>query len=120
MNENTKQVRTILKYTYGLIPIIAGLDKFTNILTDWGQYVSGGFLEILPLDVAPFMMVVGVVEIVAGVLVLIKPKIGALIVTIWLVLIALTLVFSGSYIDVAVRDLVMAVGAFSLYKLMDK
>jgi len=119
MDSNVQQVRLILKYTYGLVPIIAGLDKFTNLLTDWSHYVSPGLSDIVPLEVGAFMMVVGVIEIIAGVLVLVRPKIGALVVMAWLIAIALVLVLSGTFIDVAVRDLVMAVGAFSLAKLLD-
>ncbi len=119
MNSNVQLVKTILKYTFGLVPIIAGLDKFTNILTNWSQYISEGFAGMLPFDAHTFMMIVGVIEIVAGILVFTKTKIGALIVMAWLVAIALTLVLSGSYLDVAVRDLVMAVAAFSLAKLSD-
>jgi len=120
MNSNVVLVKTVLKYTFGLVPIIAGLDKFTNLLTDWSQYVSSGFSEMMPLEVGTFMMIVGVIEIVAGILVFLRPKIGALVVMAWLVAIALTLILSGSYIDVAVRDLVMAVGAFSLAKLSEE
>ncbi len=119
MDSNVQLVKTILKYTYGLVPIIAGLDKFTNILTDWSQYISSGLSDILPFETGIFMMIVGVIEIVAGILVFMKPKIGALVVMCWLVAIALALVFSGHFIDVAVRDLVMAVGAFSLSKLFE-
>ena len=118
MNTNVQLVKTVLKYTFGLVPIIAGLDKFTNLLTDWSQYLSNGLSEMLPFEVGTFMMIVGVIEIVAGILVFLKPKIGALVVMAWLVLIALTLIISGHY-DVAVRDLVMAVGAFSLAKLSE-
>ncbi len=110
-------VQTLLKYTYGLVPIVAGLDKFINILTDWSQYVSIGVQEILPFEISTFMMIVGVVEIIAGILVLTKTKIGATIVAVWLVLIALTLIFSGKHLDVAVRDLVMAIGTYVLVKL---
>jgi uncharacterized membrane protein YphA (DoxX/SURF4 family) len=119
MDANIKLVKNVLKYTFGLVPIIAGLDKFTNILTDWSHYISAGFSEMLPFEAGTFMMLVGVIEIIAGILVFLKPKIGAFVVMGWLVAIALTLVFSGHYIDVAVRDLVMAVGAFSLAKLSD-
>ncbi|WP_190808519.1 hypothetical protein [Flagellimonas sp. S3867] len=117
MESNITLVKSVLKYTYGLVPIIAGLDKFTNLLTDWGQYVSAGFSDMLPLEAGTFMMIVGVIEIIAGILVFVKPKVGALVVMSWLIAIALVLVFSGKYIDVAVRDLVMAVGAFALAKL---
>ncbi|NMH86654.1 hypothetical protein [Flavivirga algicola] len=111
-------VKDLLKYTYGFVPIVAGLDKFTNILTDWSQYLGLGLQNILPFDASTFMMIVGIIEIIAGILVLVKTKIGAIIVTAWLVLIALTLIFSGHYFDVAVRDLVMAIGAFALYKIL--
>lgn len=117
MESNVQLVKTLLRYTYGLVPIVAGLDKFTNLLTDWSQYVSAGFADMLPLEAGTFMMVVGVIEIIAGILVLMKPKIGALVVAGWLTAIALTLIFSWNYVDVAVRDLVMAIGAFSLAKL---
>lgn len=119
MNSNVQLVKTILKYTFGLVPIVAGLDKFTNILTDWAQYISNGFAEMIPFEPTTFMMIVGVIEIIAGVLVLTKTKIGAYVVSAWLVAIALTLIFSWTYVDVAVRDLVMAIGAFSLAKLSE-
>ncbi|WOD44276.1 DoxX family membrane protein [Hwangdonia lutea] len=109
--------QTLLKYTFGLVPIVAGLDKFTNILTDWSQYLSSGFQDLLPFDASTFMIIVGIIEIVAGIIVLVKTKIGAIIVALWLALIALTLIFSGHYLDVAVRDLVMAIAAYVLFKL---
>ncbi len=117
MDSQIETAFTLLKYTYGLVPIVAGLDKFTNILADWSQYISTGFANILPFEASTFMIIVGIVEIVAGVLVLFRPKIGGYIVMGWLLAIALTLVFGGHYIDVAVRDIVMAIGAFSLVKL---
>ncbi|TXN36310.1 hypothetical protein FVB32_15230 [Flagellimonas hymeniacidonis] len=119
MNSNVELVKSILKYTYGLVPIIAGFDKFANVLTDWGQYLSPGLSEIIPMEAGTFMIIVGVIEIIAGILVFLKPKIGALVVMGWLTVIAVVLISSGHFIDVAVRDLVMAVGAFSLAKLSD-
>ncbi len=120
MNSNVQLVKTLLKYTFGLVPMVAGLDKFTNILTDWTQYLGTGMVDMLPFEAGTFMMIVGVIEIVAGILVLARPRIGAYVVMAWLVSIALTLVFSGIFIDVAVRDLVMAIGAFSLAKLSEE
>lgn len=119
--ENTQKgfrdIQTIMKLTYGIVPIVAGLDKFTNLLADWPRYIHPGLLSMLPVSGKAFMMVVGVIEIVAGILVLAKPKIGAAVVSAWLVLIGLSLLASGNYLDVAVRDIVMAVGAFALMKL---
>ncbi|HLV92232.1 MAG TPA: hypothetical protein VKX34_03835 [Aequorivita sp.] len=117
MDSNVRLVQSVLKYTFGLVPIVAGLDKFTNILCNWSQYVSDGLAGILPFEPSTFMMIVGIIEIAAGVLVLIKTKIGAYVVSAWLTGIALSLIFSWTYVDVAVRDLVMAIGAFCLATL---
>jgi uncharacterized membrane protein YphA (DoxX/SURF4 family) len=120
MNSNVQLVKSVLLYTFALVPIIAGLDKFTNLLTDWSQYLSPGLVEILPFEAGTFMILVGIIEIVAGILVFLKPQIGALVVMFWLIAIALSLVFSGIFLDIAVRDLVMATGAFALAKLSGK
>lgn len=117
MNSNVNSVKNILKCTFGLMPIVAGLDKFTNILTDWSKYISVDFARMLPFEPDTFMMIVGIIEIVAGILVLTKTKLGAYVVSAWLTAIALTLIFSGRYLDVALRDLVMAIAAFSLGRL---
>jgi uncharacterized membrane protein YphA (DoxX/SURF4 family) len=117
LTQNTEKVQQVLKYTYGLVPIVAGLDKFTNLLTNWQDYLSPFVTNLLPFSAGTFMEVVGIIEIAAGVLVLIRPRIGAYVVMGWLALIALNLILSGHYLDVAVRDLVMAIGAFSLAKL---
>ena len=111
------RVYTLLKFTYGLVPIVAGLDKFTNLLTDWDKYLNPSIAQMLPFSTHTFMMIVGVIEIVAGLIVLARPAIGAYIVMAWLVCIALTLLTGKGYLDVAVRDLVMAIGAYSLAQL---
>ena len=119
MNSTTtpaQDVRKLLQYTFGLVPIVAGLDKFTNLLTDWAGYLSPGIADMLPFSAGTFMSIVGVIEIAAGILVLLKPRIGSLVVMLWLILIAVNLIIGGHY-DIAVRDLVMAVSAFCLYKL---
>ncbi len=116
--ERVEQVETILKWTYGLVPIVAGADKFAHMLTDWDKYLAPIVTDILPLSAGTFMMIVGVVEIVAGILVLVRPKIGSLVVGLWLIGIAINLLLLGQYFDVAVRDVVMAIGAFSLFLLL--
>lgn len=115
--KNVETVKTLLKLTYGLVPIVAGADKFTNLLTDWGQYLHPAVKSILPFSGHTFMIIVGVIEVIAGILVLTATQKGAYLVSIWLVLIALNLITAGNYLDVAVRDIVMAIGAFSLAKL---
>ena len=114
LNQPTTFTVNLLKLTYGIVPIVAGLDKFTNLLTDWEKYLHPGLVKMLPFAPHTFMMIVGVIEIIAGLIVLTKPAIGGYIVAAWLTLIALTLLASGNYLDVAVRDLVMAIGAFTL------
>jgi uncharacterized membrane protein YphA (DoxX/SURF4 family) len=110
-------VPQVLRLTYGLVPIVAGLDKFTNLLTDWTKYISPAMADRLPFSAATFMHLAGIIEIVAGVLVLLRPRIGAWVVMGWLLLIATSLLASGQYLDVAVRDVVMAIGAWSLAQL---
>ena len=103
-----------LRACYGLVPLLAGADKFLNLLTDWTKYVPEEIARLLPVSPSQLMMIVGVIEIVAGLAVLgALPRLGAYVVMIWLTLIAVTLVVAGYY-DIAVRDLVMAVGAFAL------
>jgi uncharacterized membrane protein YphA (DoxX/SURF4 family) len=99
---------------FGLVPIIAGVDKFTNLLADWSVYLSPALAGLLPVDPQTFMYIVGVIEIAAGLAVL-SPLVyyAALVVAAWLVAISINLVVAGYY-DVAVRDLVMAAGAFYL------
>jgi energy-converting hydrogenase Eha subunit C len=99
------------------VPIIAGLDKFTNLLTNWEQYLNPALAQTLPFSAHTFMLIVGVVEIIAGVIVLWKPAIGGYIVMAWLACIGLSLLAAKEYLDVAVRDLVMAVGAYSFAQI---
>jgi hypothetical protein len=112
-----KPTFNLLKITFGIVPIVAGLDKFTNFLTHWDAYLSPGIIEVLPFPVHTFMMIIGVIEILAGILVLLRPAIGGLVVAGWLTLIAVALLAGAQFFDLAVRDLVMAVGAFSLARL---
>ncbi len=115
--QNVQNVQRVMKYTYGFVPILAGLDKFTNLLTDWKNYIAPSISSALPFSASTFMAIVGIIEIIAGIIVLIRPRVGGYIVMAWLIAIALTLLVGGHYYDVAVRDLVMAIGAFSLAKL---
>lgn len=116
-NQQLKSIYSVLKYVFVILPVVAGLDKFTNILTDWTQYINPIILDILPLTGSTFMMIVGVVEIIAGLIVLRNSYIGGFIVAAWLTGIALSLIAGWMYVDVAVRDLVMAISAFSMAKL---
>ena len=105
-----------LRVAFIAVPILAGLDKFTNLLTYWPHYLSPTFARMLPISASAFMHTVGIVEIVAGVLVLAKARIGAYVVMAWLACIAINLASMGLF-DIAVRDLGLAVGAFALARL---
>jgi uncharacterized membrane protein YphA (DoxX/SURF4 family) len=118
MDARLNQSWWALKLAFGLVPIVAGLDKFFNLLTDWEQYLSPLVARVVPATA--FMQAVGVIEIVAGILVLSKlTRFGAYIVAAWLVGIALNLLTTGKFFDIAARDVVMAVGAFTLARLSE-
>ena len=110
--------RWALRLLFGFVPIAAGLDKFFNFLTHWEAYLNPLATKVIPVSPATFMHIVGVIEIIAGVAVLSQlTKIGAYVVTAWLAAIALNLLTMGKFLDVAVRDLGLAVAAFSLAQL---
>jgi uncharacterized membrane protein YphA (DoxX/SURF4 family) len=107
-----------LRVLFGFVPIAAGLDKFFNLLTNWEAYLNPLATRVIPVSPTTFMHIVGIVEIVAGVIVLTHfTKIGAYVVMAWLLAIALNLLTMGKFLDVAVRDLGLAVAAFSLAQL---
>jgi uncharacterized membrane protein YphA (DoxX/SURF4 family) len=116
--QNTiNQIFKLLKYTFGIVPIVTGLDKFTNLLTNWEQYINPTLSNILPFSTSTFMMIVGIIEIVAGIIVLIKTELGGYIVAAWLIAIALSLLIGFNYVDIAARDLVMAISAFCMARI---
>jgi uncharacterized membrane protein YphA (DoxX/SURF4 family) len=106
-----------LRVVFAAIPIAAGLDKFFNLLTHWEQYLSPLALRVLPHPAA-FLRVVGIVEIAVGVLVLTRwTRWGAYLASAWLLLIAINLLSTGHFLDVAARDVGLAVAAFALARL---
>jgi len=99
-------------------PIITGLDKYFDKLADWGMYLSPLATKIVPVSTATFMHGVGVIEIVAGIIVLSRwTKIGSYIVMLWLLGIAANLLTTGMFADLAMRDVEIAIGAFALSQL---
>jgi hypothetical protein len=111
------QAYRILHLGFTVAPILAGLDKFTNLLVDWERYVAPAFAALLPFSPATFMLVVGVVEVIAGIGVFLRPRVFAYVVAAWLAGIILNLVVGGQYLDVALRDLGLALGALALGRL---
>lgn len=107
-----------LRIGLGVGPIITGVDKFFNKLTDWTMYLSPLATKAVPVTPATFMHVVGVIEIFAGIVVLSRfTKIGAYVVTAWLLGIAINLLTTGMFYDLAMRDVEIAIAAFTLSQL---
>ena len=107
-----------LKIALGVGPIITGLDKYFDKLADWGMYLSPLATKVVPVSTATFMHGVGVIEIVAGIIVLSRwTKIGGYIVMLWLLGIAANLLTTGMFSDLAMRDVEIAIGAFALSQL---
>lgn len=108
----------VLRIGVGVGPIIAGVDKYFNKLTDWGMYLSPLATKTVPVSTATFMHGVGIIEVIAGLIVLSKwTKIGSYIVMAWLLGIAVNLLTTGMFYDLAVRDVEIAIGAFALSQL---
>ncbi|EMQ98774.1 DoxX family membrane protein [Paeniglutamicibacter gangotriensis] len=107
----------VLRTIFTVAPIVFGLDKFTNLLTDWTQYLAPLATDIIPVTPQAFMYAVGVVEIIAGILVALRPKIGSLVVCLWLLGIIVNLILLPGYFDVALRDFGLLVAAFALNRL---
>ncbi|MBZ5724503.1 MAG: hypothetical protein LAP87_05855 [Acidobacteriia bacterium] len=111
------QAYQILHFAFTVAPILAGLDKFFHLLANWDQYLAPWIVRLSPISGHSLMLAVGVVEMAAGLLVALKPRVGAPVVAAWLCLIIVSLVSMGAYLDVALRDLGLALGAFALYRL---
>ena len=114
------QAYTILKFGFTVAPIVAGLDKFFNLLVDWTQYLTPLVPRWTGIDPAGFMMVVGVIEIIAGIVVAVKPKLGGWVVAAWLWGIIINLLLVPGYYDVALRDLGLSFGALALARLAER
>ncbi len=107
-----------LRVAFGVVPIVAGLDKFTNLLTNWEDYLSPLAVSLLPVSPAAFLRAAGIVEIVVGAAILLGfARIFGWVAMAWLALIAAELLTNGRFFDVAARDAVMAVGAYALAQL---
>jgi uncharacterized membrane protein YphA (DoxX/SURF4 family) len=107
-----------LRLGLGIMPIAAGIDKYFNKLTDWSMYLSPLATKVLPVTGTTFMHIVGVVEIIAGIMVLSRwTKLGSYVVMGWLLAIAANLLTTGTFYDLAVRDVELAIAAFALSQI---
>jgi hypothetical protein len=111
------QAFLLLRTVFTVAPILFGLDKFLGVLTDWDRYLAPQFDALVPGTAHQAMLAVGVVEILAGVLVAVAPRIGGYVVALWLAGIILNLLLLGDFYDVALRDFGLLVGALALARL---
>lgn len=120
MDRRLDSVWWALRLGLGLGPFLAGLDKFFNLLAQWDMYLSSAVTKVLPVSGTTFMRVVGVIEMIVGLAILTRwTRIGAYVAMVWLVLIAINLVTTGNFFDLAVRDLEIAIGAYALARLTE-
>ena len=109
-----------LRTAFGLGPLVAGLDKFTNRLVDWERYLSPVIRQMLPINGALFMRFVGGIEIVVGLAILFgATRVFGYIAMLWLWAIAANLILSGGYYDIAMRDILLGMGAYALARVTE-
>jgi hypothetical protein len=114
---SSHQAYQILHLGFTVLPILAGLDKFFEVLADWDRYLAPLFPQMLGISPETFMSAVGIVEIVAGLVVFFKPRVGGYLVMLWLWGIILNLLLIPGYYDIALRDFGLSLGALSLARL---
>lgn len=120
MDHRINQAFWVLRIGLGTAAFLAGLDKFFNILADWTMYLSPLVTKLLPLSAATFMRVAGVIEMIAGIAILAGfTRLGGYVVMAWLLGIAVNLVTTGMFYDIAVRDVEMSLAAFTLARLSE-
>jgi uncharacterized membrane protein YphA (DoxX/SURF4 family) len=107
----------LLRIAFTVAPILFGLDKFFNVMVDWEGYLAPWINDIVPGSASTAMHLVGIVEIVAGVFVLLKPRYGAYVVAAWLAGIIINLLTYSGFYDVALRDFGLMLGALTLARL---
>jgi len=112
------QAFMLLRIVFTVAPILFGLDKFAEVLTDdWTKYLATEFNDLIPGSASDAMHIVGIVEIAAGVIVAVVPRFGGLLVAAWLGGIIVSLLLVGGYGDIALRDFGLLVGALALSRL---
>jgi len=117
--DRARQAFRLLHVGFVVAPILAGLDKFFEVLVDWDRYLAPVATDVLPVSGHSFMLAVGVIEIAAGVLVAFRPRIGGYVVAVWLWAIILNLLVAGDYFDIALRDFGLSLAALALARLAE-
>jgi hypothetical protein len=116
-SRSAEQAFRLLRTVFTVAPILFGLDKFAGVLTDWDRYLAPQIDRLVPGSAHQAMLLVGVVEIAAGVLVAVLPRIGGYVVAAWLAGIIVNLLLIGDYYDIALRDFGLLVSALALARL---
>ena len=111
------QAFLLLRTAFTVAPIVFGLDKFFNLLTDWPKYLSPWLAGLLPFSVPTFFHLIGVIEIAVGLLVALRPHIGGYVVAAWLAGIIFNLLLIPGFYDVALRDFGLLLAALALARL---
>ncbi len=114
------QAYRILQAGFVVAPVVAGLDKFFHLLVNWDMYLAPAIAKLSPIGGHNLMLVIGVIEIVAGLLVAFKPKIGAYVVSAWLLGIVIDLLIVPGFFDIALRDFGLSLGALALGRLSEE
>jgi hypothetical protein len=117
--DRARQAFRILQVGFIVAPVLFGLDKFFEVLVDWDRYLAPAVTDALPVSGHTVMLAVGVVEIAAGVLVALRPRIGGYVVAVWLWVIIVNLLVVGDYFDIALRDFGLSLGALALARLAE-
>jgi hypothetical protein len=117
--DRARQAFRILHVGFVVAPVLAGLDKFLELLVDWDRYLAPVVTDVLPVGARTLMLVVGVVEIAAGVLVALRPRIGGYVVAAWLWVVIVNLLVAGGFYDIALRDFGLSLGALALARLAE-
>jgi len=117
LDDPAYQAFTLLRIGFTLAPILFGLDKFFDWLVEWPIYLAPEINDLIPGDAHQAMLAVGVVEIVAGLVVAVRPKFGGYLVAAWLAGIIVNLLLQGDFYDIALRDFGLLIGALALARL---
>ena len=117
LDHPTFQAFALLRIGFTVAPILFGLDKFAHVLVNWDRYLAPEFADVLPWTTHELMYAVGVIEIVAGLVVAVRPRFGGYLVAVWLGGIIVNLLLQADYYDIALRDFGLMLGALTLARL---